>query len=351
MTREEILFWLKQEDAKKLEALWARADETRKARVGGEVHLRGLVELSNHCIRRCTYCGISADNKEIPRYRMTEAEVMGCVKKAGRFGYGTVVLQSGEDPGLTQAFISRLIRRIKDETPLAISLGLGERSVRDLTAWKKAGADRYFLRFETSDPGLYERIHPSLPRKRSDRLALLRTLREIGYEAGSGVMLGLPGQTYASLVDDLELFRALDLDMVGVGPYIPHPSTPLARHESIHRSIAGKSQVPNTELMTYTFVALTRLTCPDVNIPTTTALASLNRETGYELGLSRGANVIMPNLTPAKYRVLYEIYPAKAAAPDTPEEFQAKLEGRLASIGRRVGKGPGGRRKTAGIRA
>lgn len=343
MTREEILHWLKEQDEKKLEPLWARADAVRKARVGDEVHLRGLVELSNHCVRGCTYCGIRADNRRIQRYRMGEGEVMGCVQKAVRFGYGTVVLQSGEDPGLTQAFVSRLIRRIKDETPLAISLGLGERSVRDLTAWRKAGADRYFLRFETSDPGLYERVHPSLPRRRSDRIGLLRKLKEIGYEAGSGVMLGLPGQTYASLVDDLEFFRALDLDMVGVGPYVLHPETPLGKQETIHKSIAGRSQVPNTELMTYKFVALTRLTCPDVNIPTTTALVSLNRKMGYELGLSRGSNVIMPNLTPSKYRVLYEIYPAKAAAPDTPEEFQESLEKRLAALGRKVGRGPGRR--------
>lgn len=345
MTREEILCWLKEEDERKLEALWARADETRRSRVGDEVHLRGLVELSNHCVRLCTYCGIRSDSRGIKRYRMTEAEVMACARKAVRFGYGTLVLQSGEDPGLQRAFVAKLVRRIKEETPLAVSLGLGERSVRDLEAWRKAGADRYFLRFETSDPGLYGRIHPSLPRRRSDRIALLRKLREIGYEAGSGVMLGIPGQAYASLVDDLELFRVLDLDMVGVGPYLPHPATPLASREDAERSSIGKSQVPNSELMTYKFLALTRLTCPDVNIPTTTALASLNRRTGYELGLGRGSNVIMPNLTPAKYRVLYEIYPAKAAAPDTPEEFQATLEKRLAAIGRSVGKGPGARRK------
>jgi biotin synthase len=345
MTREEILCWLKETDEKKLEGLWSRADAVRKERVGDEVHLRGLVELSNHCVRGCAYCGIRSENRGLKRYRMTEAEVVVCAKKAVRFGYGTVVLQAGEDPGLTQAFVSKLIRRIKGETPLAVTLGLGERSVRDLEAWRKAGADRYFLRFETSDPGLYERVHPSLPRRRSDRIGLLPKLREIGFEIGSGVMLGLPGQAFASLVDDLELFRALDLDMVGAGPYLPHPATPLARQDNIQPSIAGRSQVPNTELMTYKFLALTRLTCSDVNIPTTTALASLNRRTGYELGLSRGANVIMPNLTPRKYRVLYEIYPAKAHAPDSPEEFQATLEKRLAAIGRRLGKGPGARRK------
>lgn len=345
MKREEILGWLKEENEEKLGDLWSRADAVRREGVGDEVHLRGLIELSNHCVRRCAYCGINADNARIERYRMSEDEVMVCVRKAVSFGYGTVVLQSGEDPGLAQGFVSRIIRRIKSETPLAISLGFGERTTRELAAWRKVGADRYFLRFETSDPALYERVHPSRPRKPSDRVTLLRKLTELGYEAGSGVLLGIPGQTYASLADDLDLFRTLDLDMVGVGPYIVHPDTPLGREEKFHRLLAGRNQAPNTELMTYKFVALTRILCPEVNIPTTTALASLNRETGYERGLARGSNVIMPNLTPSKYRVLYEIYPAKAMAPDSPEEFLAKLERRLKAIGRSVGTGPGGRKK------
>ena len=345
MKREEILQWLKEEDDEKLAVLWSRADAVRRERVGKEVHLRGLIEASNQCVRRCSYCGLNADNSRIQRYRMTEGEIMSCVQKAAAFHYGTVILQAGEDYGLATAFVSRIIRRIKSETPLAVSLGLGERPAKDLSAWRKAGADRYFLRFETSDPALYERVHPSLPRRRSDRLAMLRRLKELGYEAGSGVMLGIPGQTYASLADDLDLFKALDLDMVGVGPYIRHPDTPLGREEKSHKLLAGRNQVPNSELMTYKFVALTRLLCPDANIPITTALASLNRETGYELGLSRGSNVIMPNLTPARYRVLYEIYPAKAMVPDLPDEFQAKLDKRLKAIGRSIGKGPGGRRK------
>jgi len=343
--REEILDWLKEESDEKLGALWSRADAVRAEQVGSEVHLRGLIEVSNHCVRRCAYCGINADNTRIQRYRMTEDEIMACVRKAVAFGYGTVILQAGEDYSISTAFVSRVIRRIKSETQLAVSLGLGERPAKELTAWRKAGADRYFLRFETSDPSLYERVHPSLPRRRSDRLATLRKLKELGYEAGSGVMLGIPGQTYASLADDLDLFKALDLDMVGVGPYIRHPDTPLGREEKSHKLLAGRNQVPNTELMTYKFVALARLLCPGVNIPTTSALASLNRETGYELGLSRGSNVIMPNLTPSQYRVLYEIYPAKAMASDSPEEFQARLSKRLKAMGRSIGKGPGGRKK------
>jgi len=345
MKREELLHWLKEDDEAKLAELWSRADKVRREHVGDEIHLRGLVEISNHCARRCAYCGINADNGRIQRYRMTEDEVMGCIRKAVSFGYGTVVLQSGEDYGLPAAFVSKIVRKIKSETPLAVSLGLGERPAKDLAAWRKAGADRYFLRFETSDPALYERVHPSLPRRHSDRLALLRRLKDLGYEAGSGVMLGIPGQTYASLADDLDLFKVLDLDMIGVGPYITHPETPLGREERAHKLVAGRNQVPNTELMTYKFVALARILCPDVNIPTTTALATLNRKTGYELGLSRGSNVIMPNLTPAKYRRLYEIYPAKALVPDTPEEFDSTLKKRLQALGRRFGEGPGSRRK------
>ncbi|HVN76815.1 MAG TPA: [FeFe] hydrogenase H-cluster radical SAM maturase HydE [Thermoanaerobaculaceae bacterium] len=342
MTRDEILRWLHEDDEHRLEELWRRADRVRREHVGDAVHLRGLVEISNHCVRRCAYCGIAASNRELVRYRMTAEEIVACARQAAALAYGTVVLQAGEDYGIGRAWLAELVRTIRGETPLAVTLSLGERPDEDLAAWREAGADRYLLRFETSDAALYDRIHPPLPGRPSDRFAILRRLKELGYEAGSGVMIGIPGQTYESLADDLETFAAMDLDMIGVGPYLPHPETRLGRGE-LPEAPPGE-QVPNTELMTYKVVALARLVDPDANIPSTTALATLNLESGRELGLARGANVVMPNLTPTKYRALYEIYPAKACIRETAAQCGACLRDRIEGMGRTVGSGPGGRR-------
>jgi len=261
------------------------------------------------------------------------------------------VMQAGEDYGITRERLGRIVRRVKAETPLAVTLSLGERPEADFLAWKEAGADRYLLRFETSDRELYERIHPLRPgQERSDRLAILRRLREIGYEIGSGVMIGLPGQSYASLAQDIATFAGLDLDMIGVGPWIPHPGTPLGKRREAGggRQENGSEAVSDsplpTEDMTYKVVALARIVCPQANIPSTTALATLNKETGRELGLARGANVVMPNLTPVSYRALYEIYPDKACINETAEACQLCLSGRIYGMGRKIGKGPGGRK-------
>jgi biotin synthase len=343
LDHEGVRGWLKEEGEERLGALWAAADATRRNAVGEAVHLRGLVEISNHCVRRCAYCGINVEHEDLLRYRMGEEEVMDCARQAVTLGYGTLVMQAGEDYGLTREFIASLVRRIKSETPLAVTLSLGERPEQDLIAWREAGADRYLLRFETSDPELYERIHPSLPGRTSDRFAQLRRLREMGYEIGSGVMVGIPGQSYGSLAQDILRFAELDLDMIGVGPFIPHPDTPLGGVDPPATVLSPTEQVPATEAMTYKVVALSRLVCPHANIPSTTALATLNRARGRELGLSRGANVVMPNLTPVRYRALYEIYPAKACIGETAAECGACLTRRIEALGRDIGKGPGGR--------
>lgn len=330
--------WLREEHPQRLADLFARADATRKEHVGDAVHLRGLVEISNHCVRGCTYCGLRSANGSVTRYRMTAGEIYACADAAQKRGYGTLVMQAGEDPALSRGWIADIVRGIKQRTSLAITLSLGERSGDCLAAWRAAGADRYLLRFETSDRSLYQRIHPPMHGK-SDRVHILHTLRELGYEVGSGIMIGIPGQTYATIANDLLLFRALDLDMVGVGPFIAHPATPLGQIQ-IQPSL---DQVPASEAMVYKVVALTRLLCPDANIPSTTALATINRSSGRELGLLRGANVVMPNLTPPQYRALYEIYPDKACVNETAEVCDVCLESRITRIGRTVAVGPGGR--------
>ncbi|MCY3024317.1 MAG: [FeFe] hydrogenase H-cluster radical SAM maturase HydE [Planctomycetota bacterium] len=342
MDKADILSWLRETDKTRLKELWRVADQTRRKQVGDAVHLRGLIEISNNCVRECGYCGLRAGHKTLRRYRMSADEILECAHKAVAFGYGTVVMQAGEDYGITGPWLADVVRRIKAETPLAVTLSMGERPEADLVAWRKAGADRYLLRFETSDEELYRLIHPALPGRPSDRIALLRSLRTLGYEVGSGVMIGIPGQTYDSLAADIDLFRTLDLDMIGVGPYISHPATPLGSREW-KREVPAGQQVPNTELMVYKVVALARLVCPEANIPSTTALATINKATGRELGLMRGANVVMPNLTPVEYRALYEIYPAKACIFEDALTCHGCLKARIVSLGREVGVGPGGR--------
>ena len=348
LTKPEILAWLRETEATRLKELWRRADETRRARVGDAVHLRGLVEISSFCVRQCAYCGLRAGNDQLTRYRLTADEIFDAAQMAVRFGYGTVVLQAGEDYGLSTEWVAGVVRRIKGETPLAVTLSLGERPDADLAAWRAAGADRYLMRFETSDRRLFEAIHPPLGQRPCDRIAMLRRLRAFGYEVGSGIMVGIPGQTYASVASDLELFHELDLDMIGIGPFIPHPGTPLGSGFKVFPPANGE-QVPNNELMVYKAVALTRLMRPDANLPATTALATINKKNGRELGLQRGANVFMPNLTPLKYRRLYEIYPAKACIAETDVKCFGCLGARISGIGRHIGRGQGGRwtRQTA----
>ena len=364
MKRNEMLKWLREGDEQRLERLWLRADAVRDAHVGDAVYLRGLIEISNHCARHCHYCGLRAPNRSLERYRMTADEILAAATQAADLGLGTVVLQAGEDPGLTQEWVAELVRRIKRETALAVTLSLGERREDEMAAWREAGADRYLLRFETSNRALYERIHPAPRAEAGDRIEMLQTLRRMGYEVGSGVMIGIPGQTYDDLVRDIEWFRGLGLDMIGVGPFIPHPQTPLGegqgrRNASMVTIGAAETtapdsgvpdQVPNSELMTYKVVALTRLMCPDTNIPSTTALASLDPAQGRELALRRGANIVMPNFTPPRYRVMYSVYPGKACVHEEAESCLRCIQRRIESIGRTVGLGRGDSRHYRGGR-
>lgn len=343
LTRREILSWLREEDESELQRLWNHADAVRKSCVGDAVHLRGLVEVSNHCVRQCAYCGLRVGHTGLERYRMNMEEIQDCARTAVELRYGTVVLQAGEDPGIKADWMAEVISWIKSHTPLAVTLSLGERTEQELRLWRNAGADRYLLRFETSDRTLYEAIHPTSA-GRPDRMTLLNLLREIGYEVGSGVMIGIPGQTYEILAEDILTFRDLDLDMIGVGPFLCHPDTPLGQNVQCQRDV-GAEQVPSTVTMTCKVVALARLVCPEANIPSTTALATLDKTEGRERGLACGANVVMPNLTPPKYRALYEIYPDKACIFESATVFAECLNNRLAAIGREVGVGQGGRHK------
>jgi biotin synthase len=342
MNRNEILAWLQEEDPERLDKLWNLADEARQSFVGDAVHIRGLIEFSNYCRSHCHYCGMRGERKSLVRYRMIRDEIIASAKEAVVRGYGTIVMQSGEDPSLVVEWLADIIKTIKSETPLAITLSCGERSEAELARLREAGADRYYIRFETSDRRLWKEIHPSRRDGIAHRLDLLPRIKKLGYETGSGIMVGIPGQTWSSLVDDIEWFRLLDLDMIGCGPYVPHENTPsgeIYRGPSVTN--LRQDQVPNTNLVAYKVMALTRLVCPNVNIPTTTALATLNRESGSRLGLQRGANVLMVNLTPLQYRHLYEIYPSKAGISESDQSQVERVQTLLAGLGRVAGEGPG----------
>jgi biotin synthase len=341
LSQSAILDWLRETRPERLRSLYEQADAVRRQSVGDAVHLRGLIEISSHCVRQCMYCGLRRGNRTLERYRMTREEILDCARQAEHLGYGTVVMQAGEDPALTAQSVAEIIQWIKRETALAVTLSLGERHQYELRLWRSAGADRYLLRFETSDPKLYRAIHPR-GAAAPDRLALLRTLKALGYEAGGGVMVGIPGQSCESLAQDVLAFRALDLDMIGIGPYIPHPLTPLGSG-ALRPAIDPAEQAPATEEMVYKMVALARIMCPTANIPSTTALATINKAHGRTRGLSVGANVVMPNLTPLKYRSLYQIYPAKACIEESATDCHQCLRGQIHSLGRFAGRRRGGR--------
>jgi biotin synthase len=318
LQRDEILNFLTCEDSSKL---FHAARCMRQTTKGHAVYLRGLIELSSICERDCLYCGMRRSNPKTFRYQLSDDEILSAAQLAKTYNFGTVVLQAGECAGLwTQTRVANLVQRIKAETGQKVTLSLGERSEADYAAWREAGADRYLLRFETTDLELFKWIHPGAETATEHpRLQCLKTLRSLGYEIGSGMMLGLPGQTLASVVDDLLTIQSLALDMVGLGPYLADPQTPLGQS-------TRPSEVPVSVDFTCRCYALARLLLPHANIPSTTALSTLDPKEGRLRGLSSGANVFMPNLTPEKVRSGYRIYPDKicVAAPQL-DEMEALL--------------------------
>ena len=310
------------------EPLFAEARAERFRSKGNGVFLRGLIELSNRCLRDCLYCGMRRSNPHPRRYALSDDDVLASARLARDLGFGTVVLQAGENAALwTRQRVSALVRRIRSETGQRVTLSLGERAEADTAAWREAGADRYLLRFETSDLSLFRAIHPGAPAEGPHpRIGMLRRLRAQGYEIGSGIMLGIPGQTLDSVVRDLLLFRELHLDMIGLGPYLADPQTPLGADPA-------PSEVPVSVSFTCRCYALARLLCPWANIPSTTALSTLDPAEGRIRGLSSGANVFMPNLTPDACRADYRIYPGKICAVAPQADSMEALRADFAALG------------------
>lgn len=316
-------------DAGAEEALAAAADRVRHAVVGDEVHLRGLIEFSSYCRQNCLYCGLRRDNGNAQRYRLSPEEIVALAEKAKAYGYFTAVMQSGEDPWFTAERLAAIVRDVK-KLGLTVTLSVGERTREEYRVLKEAGADRFLLRIETTDKAIYEALDPGMSHEA--RVRCLADLKELGYEVGTGCLIGLPGQTTETLARDILFFQEIDADMVGVGPLVPNDDTPLGNER------------PGDMHLVRRVVAATRLLLPEANIPATTAMETL-KPNAREWILRSGANVVMPNVTEGEARQKYALYPGKACVADTPEECRVCMEGRIRAIGRTVGKGAGGRRR------
>lgn len=331
LTKDYIISILSVNDPEELELLYKKADRIRRERKGNDVHIRGIIEFSNYCARWCHYCGLSMNNKAIERYRMSPEEILESARRANTLKYKTVVLQSGEDNHYTKDMLVEIIRAIKRELGLIITLSIGERADEEYRAFREAGADRYLIKHETSNPALYQKLHPDMSFE--NRLHSLRYLKSLGFEVGSGIMVGLPGQSYEDLATDILLFKELQVDMVGLGPYINHPEMPLSEDwDKLGYLTFGKDF--DIETLVYKVLALTRIVNPDANIPATTSLATINNATGRESALNRGANVVMPNVTALEFRKMYEIYPSKVCIDEKPEQCSGCIRNRIKSIGR-----------------
>jgi biotin synthase len=319
LNRREIIQLLSL-PAKLSPELFAAADKVRKEQVGDEIFLRGIIEFSNHCERNCLYCGLRKGNSKLSRYRMSEDEIIATAEQIKNTGIPTVVLQSGEDSFCSQDIVCRLIERIRKETDLIITLSIGERALNDYKAFQQAGANRYLLKHETASLELYRYLRPGC--EWEYRLQCLRRLKELGFETGTGNMVGLPGQTPEILADDLLVMKLLDADMLGIGPFIAHPDTPLAG-------------IGNDDLeLTLRILALARLITRNTNIPATTALATLHPQ-GRLQALQAGANVVMPDFTPEIYKTRYDIYPGRKDVGSA-VEIISRLEKDFQPIGRTI---------------
>ena len=305
------------------EYLFERAREIRDRHYGDKVFLRGLIEFTNYCKNDCYYCGIRRSNRNASRYRLTKEQILSCCSEGYGLGFRTFVLQGGEDGYYTDEMLVDMIRSIKADYPdCALTLSIGERSRESYQSYFNAGADRYLLRHETADPIHYRRLHPpSLSLETRKRC--LWNLKEIGYQVGSGFMVGSPGQTAEHLAEDLQFLQELQPQMVGIGPFIPHHDTPFSAESS------------GTAELTLFLLALLRLMLPVVLLPATTALGTID-PMGREKGIQAGGNVIMPNLSPREVRDKYLLYDNKICTGDEAAECRQCIEGRMSRIGHRI---------------
>ena len=305
------------------EALFNAADEVRRKVYGDAVFVRGLIEFSNYCKNNCYYCGIRCGNTNVERYRLSKEEILECCDTGYSLGFRTFVLQSGEDPVFTDEAICEIVKEIKERFPdCAVTLSIGEKDKETYRKFKEAGADRYLLRHETATDEHYRLLHPA-ELSLEHRKQCLYVLKELGFQVGAGFMVGSPGQTLEHIVADLRFLQKLKPDMIGIGPFIPHKDTPF------------RDEKQGELKLTLRLLAILRLMFPYVLLPSTTALGTIDPK-GRELGLKSGANVIMPNLSPVRFRKQYSLYDNKICTGEEAAECRNCLEIRVKGAGYRI---------------
>ncbi len=324
-SREDIVNLLKCQGEERT-LIFAKSSEIKDKYIGRKVWLRGLIEFSNICSKDCLYCGIRKGNRNLTRYNLSDDEILAAARFAFDNGYGSIALQSGEleSPHVTKR-IEGLINRIKDLSggALGITLSVGEQEPDVYKRWYNAGAHRYLLRIEATNENLYRKIHPQNSKhdfKR--RLECLKSLQDIGYQTGTGVMIGLPFQTYEDLANDLIFMKNFNIDMCGMGPYIEHADTPLIGYSHELMPLSERFD------LTLKMIALLRIMMKDINIVAATALQAID-PVGREKAVKIGANIIMPNITPGKYRDSYKLYDNKPCTEESAEDCQSCLEARV----------------------
>ncbi len=319
--------------------IFTHAAKIKADYVGKKVYYRGLIEMSNICSKNCYYCGIRLDNKNTERYDISDIEILDAVRFAYESNYGSVVLQAGEisSPTFTKR-ISNLLKQIKElsNNELGITISLGEQPDEVYQEWFESGAHRYLLRIESSNPDLYYKIHPQNQKHNFEtRLACLKSLQKIGYQTGTGVMIGLPFQTYEDLANDLIFMRDFDIDMCGMGPYIEHIDTPLYQYKDLLMPIDDRFN------LTLKMIALLRIIMKDINIAAATALQAID-PIGREKAIKVGANIIMPNVTPGMYRDSYKLYENKPCTDEEAADCTNCMEMRIGITGDDIGYGEWG---------
>jgi biotin synthase len=350
LERDDLIVLLSSRDEEK-KILYERAAEIKLSEIGNIVHFRGLVEFSNICGKDCYYCGIRKSNKEARRYNVSDEQILEAARFAYENGYGSLVMQAGEleSPAFTSR-IESLLKEIKKLSggKLGITLSLGEQSREVYERWFEAGAHRYLLRIESSSPELYRRYHPDNAMHLFERrVECLHTLKTIGYQTGTGVMIGLPFQDTGHLADDLLFMRDLDVDMVGMGPYIEHKDTPLFKFRDQLLPIEERFD------LALKMIATLRILMKDINIAAATALQAID-PLGREKAVKIGANIIMPNITPGKFRNDYALYENKPCVDEEPEECLNCLDVRIQLADGEIGYNEWGdskhyHKRTAGV--
>lgn len=320
LSRDEWMILLSSLNAEEREYLRFKAAEVAVAHYGKGVYVRALLEISSYCRNNCYYCGIRASNKNAQRYRLTKEEILGCCKEAANLGFNTFVMQGGEDPRQTDEWVVDVVKSIRAAYPdKAITLSVGERSAEAYAAFKEAGANRFLLRHETRNDEHYAQLHPSMMSSENRRNCLY-TLKQLGFQTGSGMMIGSPGQTDEHLYEDIKFLEDLQPQMIGIGPFLPATYTPF------------ENQHPGSADKTILMLSLLRLRFPKVLLPATTALATLCPD-GMERAILAGANVVMPNISPLEQRKKYSIYDNKKSTGAESAQQMQQLEDRLNTIG------------------